>query len=252
MGKTINVIILILGIAMILYWLCLGICVRFGQSLMFLWPLAGGLCIARYFWWRHIYATGCYPPAVPILIARIALAALLALFLIVEGIILAGGMIRPADDAEYIVVLGARVNPDGPSGALRNRTQTAYEYLAAHPDARAVLSGGQGADEPISEARCMHDLLIDMGIAPDRLIIEDASKDTSENLQNSFALIPDGARAALVTNNFHMMRARALAKGMGRQVGGIPVATSAISLPHYLLREFAGVSYEFVRGNFAG
>ena len=77
MGKTINVIVLILGVAMIVYWLILGVSVRFGQSIMFLWPLAGGLCIARFFFWRHIYATGNYPPMLPIHIARIALGALL-------------------------------------------------------------------------------------------------------------------------------------------------------------------------------
>lgn len=250
MGKTVNVIVLILGILMIAYWLALGICVRFGQSLMFLWPLAGGLCIARYFVWRHIYATGNYPPAVPILIARIALAALLVLFLAVEGVILAGGAIKPDENADYIVMLGARVNPDGPSGALRNRIQVTYEYLARHPGAKAVLSGGQGADEPMSEARCAYGILVGRGVDPDRLIIEDRSRDTSENLINSRKLIPEGASAALVTNNFHMMRARALARGLGWDVGGIPVATSAISLPHYLLREFACVAFEFVHGNF--
>ena len=249
MGKTINVIVLILGVAMIVYWLILGICVRFGQSIMFLWPLAGGLCIARFFWWQHIYATGNYPPMLPIWIARIALGALLLVFFIVEGMILAGGMIAPMENADYIIVLGARVNPDGPSGALRNRTQVAYEYLIDHPDTRAVLSGGQGADEPMSEAQCMYNLLTARGVDPDRLIIEDASADTSANLENSRALIEPDTSAALVTNNFHMFRARMLAKKMGWSVGGVPVATSPISFPHYMLREFAGVAYEFVRGN---
>ena len=249
MGKTINVIVLILGVAMIVYWLILGICVRFGQSIMFLWPLVGGLCIARYFWWRHIYATGCMPPMLPVWIARIALGALLALFLIVEGIILSGGMIQPMENADYIIVLGARVNPDGPSGALRNRTQVAYEYLIDHPNTRAVLSGGQGADEPMSEAMCMYALLTAKGIDPERLILEDQSEDTSANLENSRALIDPNASVALVTNNFHMFRARMLAKKMGWSVGGVPVATSPISFPHYMLREFAGIAYEFVRGN---
>ena len=53
-GRIVNWIILILGIAMIAYYLALGLAVRFGQSLQFLWLIGGCLCIARYFYWRHV------------------------------------------------------------------------------------------------------------------------------------------------------------------------------------------------------
>lgn len=250
MGKIVNVIVLILGVAMIAYWLLLGICVRFGQSLMFLWPLMGGLCIARYFYWRHVYAAGVYPPSAPVTVLRILFGALLLVFLAVEVCIAAGGAVTPPENTDYIIVLGARVNPDGPSGSLRNRIETAREYLSAHPDTKAVLSGGRGADEPMSEAQCMFEHLTAGGIDPGRLMIEDQSRDTAENLRNSYALIGDeNASVAVVTNDFHMLRARALARGQGHAVGGVPVPTSAISYPHYMLREFAGVCYETVRGN---
>ena len=126
------------------------------------------------------------------------------------------------------------------------------EYLQANPEAIAVLSGGQGADEEVSEAAFMYQKMVAAGIDPARLVLEDQSTDTSENLRFSRALIPEGASVGIVTNNFHIFRALALARKLGwEEVRGVPVATSLFSLPHYLMREFVGVIYETVRGNLA-
>lgn len=165
--------------------------------------------------------------------------------------IAASGFAPAAQNLDYIVVLGARVEGREPSGALRNRIEVAAQYLSENPDAMAVLSGGQGADEEISEAQCMYEKLIAAGIDADRLILEDQSTDTRENLIFSRRLIPEGASVGLVTNNFHIFRARALAKKLGWDAAGIPVATSWISIPHYFMREFMGVAYETLRGNLA-
>ena len=88
-----------------------------------------------------------------------------------------------ADGVEYVVVLGARVDEGGnPSYSLLWRLEATLEYMNAHPDCVAVLSGGQGADEPMSEAACMHDWLVGHGVDEDRLIMEDQSTNTLENL----------------------------------------------------------------------
>ena len=247
--KVINFIVLILGAGMIAYYLALGFGVRFGQSLQFMWLLVGALCILRALFWMLCEKYGWHPPRIIIIPGRILICALLALFFAVEGIILAAGFAAPVQGLDYIVVLGAKVNGREPSGALRNRIAVAAEYLQANPDTIAVLSGGQGSDEQISEAQCMYENMIARGIDPGRLILEDQSTDTSENLVFSRKLIPEDADVGLVTNNFHIYRSLRLAKGLGWDVQGIPVATSAISFPHYMMREFIGVMYDGVRGN---
>ena len=250
-GRIVNRLILLLGIAMIAYYLALGIAVRFGQSLQFLWLLGGILCIACYLYWRRVEKSGRYPRHRKLLRAlRILLCAALIFFLAVEGVILCGGMMEAEQGLNYIVVLGARVNGTVPSGSLRNRIRVGAEYLRDNPQTIAVLSGAQGSGEEISEARCMYDNMVAAGIDPARLILEEQSTDTAENLRNSRALIPEGASAGLVTNNFHIFRALALARNQGwTDVRGIPVATTMLSLPHYLMREFVGVVYETLRGN---
>ena len=246
--RIVNRIVLILGIAMIVYYLALGLAVRFGQSLQFLWLIGGALCIARYLYWRRVERSGKCPPRKPLIALRALFLLALAFFLTVEGVILCGGLMPAEPGLDYIVVLGAKVN----SGSLRNRIRVGVEYLQANPEAIAVLSGGQGADEEVSEAAFMYQKMVAAGIDPARLVLEDQSTDTSENLRFSRALIPEGASVGIVTNNFHIFRALALARKLGwEEVRGVPVATSLFSLPHYLMREFVGVIYETVRGNLA-
>jgi len=249
--KTANWIVLLLGIAMMIYYLALGIFVRFGQSLQFLWLLGGILCILRWACWLWADRRGKLPPKKPVVVLRVLLAVCLAFFLAVEGVIMAAGFAPAPEGLDYIIVLGAKVNGREPSGALRNRIQTAEQYLKANPDTVAVLSGGQGSDEEISEAQCMYENLVAAGIDPARLTMEDQSTDTSENLIFSRALVPEGASVGLVTNNFHIFRSLALARKLGWNVSGVPVATSWFSIPHYFMREFVGVVYDGLRGNLA-
>ena len=92
--KIINTIILIFGVACILYWLALGVFVRFGQSLMDLWLIAGVACILRYLYWRFVGKEGCKPLLTAL---RIAFCVCLAFFLAVEGVIFAAGRAVPAE-----------------------------------------------------------------------------------------------------------------------------------------------------------
>ena len=101
------------------------------------------------------------------------------------------------DDADYLVVLGARVDEDGqPSYSLRYRLEAALAYLEAHPATAAVLSGGQGDDEPTTEAACMYGWLVEHGVEASRLLLEGKSSNTQENLRNSLALIGVGEAQA--------------------------------------------------------
>lgn len=92
-------------------------------------------------------------------------------------------------NAPYVIVLGAGVNGDVPSLSLQNRLLAAQRWLTNHPDSKAILSGGQGPGENISEAQCMYQWLTQYGIAGERLLLEDQSRSTQENLKYSAALL---------------------------------------------------------------
>ena len=96
---------------------------------------------------------------------------------------------RPRDTDTTVVVLGCKVKNGAPSLMLGRRLNAAFEYLSAEPDVKVIVSGGKGDDESISEAQCMRDYLVDRGISPERIYMEDKSTDTDENLRFSQDII---------------------------------------------------------------
>lgn len=91
--------------------------------------------------------------------------------------------------ADAVIVLGAGVNGTEPSLSLRTRLDKAVDYLERWPDIPAVLTGGTGYGEEISEAACMYDYLTAHGVEPGRLILEDQATNTAENFALSKPLL---------------------------------------------------------------
>ena len=117
-------------------------------------------------------------------------------------------------------ILGCQVEPDGPSVLLQDRLDKALDYLEDHPDMTIVVSGGQGPDEPISEAQCMYDYLTAHGVDGGQILLEDRSHNTWENMRYTLELLQaegvDPGEVLVVSNGFHLARVRMLWAGHGR------------------------------------
>lgn len=128
---------------------------------------------------------------------------------------------------EYLIILGAKVKPGGIlSLSLKNRMDTAIPYLQQHPKVKVIVSGGQGADEEQTEASAMYDYLVRSGIDDSRILIEDRSTSTYQNLSFSKELLPTNVRElTIVSNDFHLRRATYLANTLGFEVDVIAAPT---------------------------
>jgi len=173
---------------------------------------------------------------------------------ITEAIIIKESFGDPKESVDYVVVLGAKVNKDGPSVSLMDRICAAYEYAESHPDTILVLSGGQGTDEPITEAECMYRELIALGVDPLRLRMEDYATSTWENLNFSLELIEHetGSRPAkigVLSSEYHLFRASLFAKACNVEFVGIPARTSRWGQRiNHFMREVAGVWHYLLLG----
>lgn len=149
----------------------------------------------------------------------------------------------PPDTGELaVIVLGSKINGDQPSLMLRRRLNKAYDYMQQNDAAICIVTGGQGADEIMPEAWVMRDYLIARGIAPERIFVDDKSKNTEQNLAFAAALMPEGYRAIIATDGFHQLRAQIFAKAAGVDA---PYSVSSLTpwglLPTYWLRELLGL-----------
>lgn len=176
----------------------------------------------------------------------LVLSVCLLFFLYVEGMILKGSLTAPEEPQDFIIVLGAHVRSTGPSRALALRLDRAYEYALENPDTTIIVSGGQGSNEPCTESSAMKQYLLEKGISEERILEEEQSTNTRENLIFSGAMIPDGASVGIISNGFHICRALHLAETLGYEnVSGIPARSDLATQPTNLLREFFAVVKDF-------
>ena len=156
----------------------------------------------------------------------------------------------PAENATAIV-LGAQVKPWGPSAVLRGRISGAEKYLKSHSNASAVLSGGQGADEPMSEAQSIFEALSEKGIDESRLYKEDKSTNTTENIKFSMQVIEENKLStdlAIATDFYHQLRVRIIMNQLGikESVGAVNSDTSILYLPTFTVREWFALPYQLL------
>ncbi len=184
-------------------------------------------------------------------IFRVGLAVSAVVLVIFCGMIAGEFASRGEQALDYIIVLGAQVREDGPSVVLKYRLDAAIAYLNENPDTVCIVSGGQGVNEPCSEAEGMREYLLKHGIEQERILLEDTSTNTVENIRNSKALMEQPYNGVgIVTNNFHVFRAVQIARVQGLEgVCGIAAGSDALYLPNNVLRECCGILKDWIMKN---
>ena len=133
----------------------------------------------------------------------------------------------PAEEYDALIVLGAQVKPDGSlSLQLQWRLDAAAEAWHVHP-CWVVVCGARGSNEPVEEAYAMRDYLIAKGVPAEWILTDPVSYNTRQNINNAAALLADKdvRRVAIVTSDYHVPRAMAIAKDAGLEACGIPAPT---------------------------
>ncbi|HEX3007563.1 MAG TPA: YdcF family protein [Bacteroidales bacterium] len=163
--------------------------------------------------------------------------------IIVEGIVISGQHSQENINADYLIVLGAGLKNGNLSKTLASRMNKALDYLKSHEQTKVIVTGGRGKDEKLSEAEAMARFLIAHHIDTARILKEEHATSTIENLRFSKTLIDKDrqgkeVRIALLTNDFHMFRAKLLAKRAGLEVTGITAQTPISVRYNCYLREY--------------
>ena len=167
----------------------------------------------------------------------------------VETVFMVSAAVKAPEPDATVIVLGCRVYGERPSRMMVARLKAAMKYLEENPGSACILSGGQGADEDISEAECMYRYLVANGVSADRLYKEDKSTSTRENLAFSKEIIEReglSSNVAIATNEFHEYRAQQIAKALSLESGAASGVTEIWVLPTYYVRELYGILYEWI------
>ena len=181
------------------------------------------------------------------LVLGAAMLAILAWIGLVIFVTIKEKTVPEADPAstQAIIVLGAQVQPDGSlSVQLQWRLDKALEMYRQNPQP-IVVCGAQGTNEPVTEASAMYAYLAANGVKEDDLILEDSSFNTRQNLMNAKKLLGEDVRRVLiVTSDYHLPRALALAADTGFDACGVGSPIKWIYWPKNHFREaLAWVKY---------
>jgi len=154
-------------------------------------------------------------------------------------------MREPEPSADYVILLGTQLRENGPSVDFAARIKRAFEYMQDNPSSVLIATGAQGDNEPMPEAEGARDVLVSMGIDSSRILIEDRSRRTSENLAFSADIIEQrgdsigSCRVVVVSAEYHLFRAKCIAGWLGfSDVSCAGGRGLAVLMPHFYTREF--------------
>lgn len=242
-----EIVSLFLGILCILYGICI-MAIGSGTLFYMVW-FCGGFC---FFVLALVFHFSLWDKLSRLVrgILLIGLTICILCFGIVEIMIAGCFHEKGQANLDYVLVLGAQVYESGPSVVLKYRLDTAAAYLQENENTLCIVCGGQGYNEPGTEAEIMAEYLENAGIDSSRIIIEKESSNTTENIMNAMkkANLTEQT-VGIITNDFHLFRALKIADKNGLHAVGIAAPSNAFYLPNNMLREFLGVIKDTLQGN---
>ena len=147
-------------------------------------------------------------------------------------------------DNGTVVVLGCQIYGENPSVSLRGRLDAAYEYLVTHESCKGIVAGGQGEDEIVPEAYVMKNYLVGRGISENRIIMEDRSENTQQNIRFSGEIIKENnlpETMYIITDIFHSYRAYLFAEKSGYKAYNISSDLYWPLFGEYWVRDLLGI-----------
>lgn len=249
--KIINFILLIIGIFSLIYY---GVILSYagrGSSFSWFWLFVGIFCISMFLAIGYMIRRNISLPTTIGYILTSLIIVGISIFVMIEGLIIYHANKEADPNMDYLIVLGAQIRGTRITNSLHKRLQASEAYLLDNPDTLVIVSGGQGPGEDIPEAEAMKRYLIENGIDEDRIIVEDQSRNTVQNIMYSKELITkEDAKVAVVTNGFHVFRAISIAKKQELiKVQGLAASSDSILVISYYVREVLAVMKDFVYGN---
>lgn len=174
---------------------------------------------------------------------RICMIIFIGTFIIAETAIIMQRYKKTEDNCDYLLILGCRVRGTEVTKSLRYRLDSALEYLENNENTQIIVSGGQGKGEDISEAQAMKDYLCEHGVEAARIIMEDKSTDTVQNIRYSAEYISTKtAKICVVSNDFHLFRAKRIVNAQGlKNVSTIAAPSDEVLFLNYMVREYFGI-----------
>ena len=201
---------------------------------------------------KHIRSLGSSTVGKGVLICACIVLAVAVIYIVILNVMMAKAVANKPDKPNAVVVLGCQVRGTSPSKMLRRRLEAAKQLLDEYPDVKCIVSGGKGSDEQISEAECMRNYLVENGISADRIIMEDKSTTTFENLKFSLEKLDElglGRDITIVTDGYHQYRAALIAKEQGAgEVTSCCADTEFRMIATYWVREWFGLTKFFIFG----
>lgn len=172
-------------------------------------------------------------------------------FVFIEASIVLNNHSEQDYNTEYLIILGAGIRGERVTLTLQERLNKGIEYLNVHPDTKVIVSGGKGFEETVTEAEAMKRYLVDRGIKPSRIVMEEKSTSTMENFKYTKELLTGigykgSIKVMVITSDFHMMRAKMLARRFGFEPYGITCSTPAIVRANCYFREYFAVVKSYI------
>lgn len=167
-------------------------------------------------------------------------------FISIESLIFQSLKSNDKAEVKYAVILGAGVKGEEPSATLKRRLDTSIDYLNKNLNTKIIASGGLGKEATLTEAEAMKRYFIAHGIDESRILKEEKSTTSDENLKYTKELLTslydeDVPEMLIITSDYHMFRAKHIAERYYAKVYGISSETPSTVMINYAIREYLAV-----------